>query len=433
MEIMEGFIIIFILIVLIRVINEKFIHMQGDIALVLFSSLISAVILVVDYFVDNSAFTQLVNHLGDFEFSNYLLEGVLCFMLFAGAGKVNIRKFKANIKIISLLALLTTVVSSAVYGLLFWAAAYLFGIKLDIWICLLLGSIVSPTDPIAATGILNKLGLSKNVTSVIESESLFNDGTGVAVFVFVKSIISHSGEAHFLLVMLKEILGALGVAFAISFLLFRFMKMTKSPVTRIIISLLDVSLCYAICERFGFSGIIASVVCGMYFSYMSHKKEDYMRVADPEMIYGDFWEAAEEILNSVLFVMIGLSLLNAKPSRYLAFIIPAAILIGLVARFAGVLITGIITGKRKIPGNYSLMEYSALMTWTGLKGGLSLALAMSTAEFLGDTEYLIAVNLAYATIFFTTIIQGLTTKTVYCSIERRKSLRLRRESEGKRT
>ena len=170
----------------------------------------------------------------------------------------------------------------------------------------------------------------------------------------------------------------------------------------------------------------------MYFSYMSDKKYDSISVTDPEGIYRSFWDAAEEILNSVLFVMIGLSLLNAKASEYLPFIIPAAVIIGLASRFVGVFTAGVINGKNKIPGNYNLAEYSSLMTWTGLKGGLSLALAMSTAEFLSGEEYLIAVNLAYATIFFTTIVQGLTTKIVYQRIERRKSLRLRKESEAAR-
>lgn len=430
MGIMECFLIILILIVAIRAANERFIHMQGDIALVLFSSVIGAGLLIAAHFAGECAFTDVVNSIGSFGFSEYLLDGVLCFMLFSGAGKVNFRKFKSNIKTISLLALITTVISSAVYGLLFWAAGFIFGINLDVWLCILLGCIVSPTDPIAATGILNKLGLSKNVTSVIESESLFNDGTGVALFLFVKSIVSRSGEANFLLVMLKEVLGALAVSLVVSLLLFKLMTLTKSPVTRIIISLLDVSLCYAVCEKFGFSGIIASVVCGMYFSYMTSKKMDSISITDPEDVYRSFWEAAEEILNSVLFVMIGLSLMSAKSSEYIWFIIPAAVIIGLVSRFAGVMTAGAITGKRNIPGNYSLAEYSVLMTWTGLKGGLSLALAMSTSEFLGEPDYLLAVNLAYATIFFTTIAQGLTTKIVYQRIERRKALRLRKESEA---
>lgn len=186
-------------------------------------------------------------------------------MLFAGASKVNIRKFRQNLKTISLLALLTTVISTLLYGVMFWGRQSSFRHRwisgdVSCW-----GCIVFPTDSIAATGILNKLGLSQNVTSVIESKSLFNDGTGVALFVFFRSMISHSGESNFLVVMLKEMLGALAVALAVSFLLGQLMKLTKEPVRQILISVLDVALVYMICEQLGFSGVIASVVCGMYF------------------------------------------------------------------------------------------------------------------------------------------------------------------------
>ena len=428
MGIMEYFLIIFILIVLIRIINEKFIHMQSDIALVLFSSLISLIALGVSLIIKNDSFSSFINSIGNFKFSEYLIDGVLCFMLFAGASKVSSHKFKANIKSISILAVVSTIISSVVYGLLIFSVFLIFKVKIDIWICILLGCIVSPTDPIAATGILNKLGLSKNVTSVIESESLFNDGTGVALFLFVKSIVIHSGEANFFVVMLREVLGALVVAFVVSLILFKLFKITKSPIMRIIISLLDVSLCYAICEKLGFSGIISSVLCGMYFSYMINKYKDLLCVNDQNDIYGIFWNAVEEILNCVLFVMIGLSLLSVEISQYVLLIIPCGIVIGLIARFIGVLISTVLSGKRNIPGNYSLMEYTNLMTWSALKGGLSLALALSTVSFLGNTEYLIALNLAYVTILFTTIVQGLTVKNVYLKIESCKLKRLKKVS-----
>lgn len=428
MGVMEYFLIVFILIVIIRIINEKFIHMQSDIALVLFSSLISLIALGASKLINNESFTSFINNIGNFKFSEYLIDGVLCFMLFAGASKVSSHKFKANIKSISLLAIVSTIISSIVYGLLFFSVFLLFKVKIDIWVCILLGCIVSPTDPIAATGILNKLGLSKNVTSVIESESLFNDGTGVALFLFVKSIVAHSAEANFFVVMLREVLGALVVAFVISFILFKLFRITKSPVMRIVISLLDVSLCYAICEKFGFSGIISSVLCGMYFSYMINKYRDSLCVDDQNDIYGIFWNAIEEILNSILFVMIGLTLLSAKVSQYIYLIIPCGIIIGLIARYIGVLISTFLSGRRSIPGNYNLIEYTNLMTWSALKGGLSLALALSTVSFLGNTEYLIALNLAYVTILFTTIVQGLTVKNVYIGIESCKLKRLKKVS-----
>ena len=206
---MELVILILLTIVVIGVVNEKLIHLQSDIALVLFSVAICAVLLILSRIPGMEGLGEKLKELGSFDFEKYLMDFVLCFMLFAGASKVNLHKFRTNIKPVCLLALLTTIISSVLYGALFYLAARLAGIRLDIWVCILLGCIVSPTDPIAATGILNKLGLSKNVTSVIESESLFNDGTGVALFVFVKSIVSQSGESNFLLVMLKEVLGAL--------------------------------------------------------------------------------------------------------------------------------------------------------------------------------------------------------------------------------
>lgn len=428
MSLMNMLILIALIIVVISVVNENIFHLQSDIALVLFSSVLSVLVLILGRIPSFSVIGEISGRIGSFGFEEYLLDSVLCFMLFAGAGKVNMRKFRQNIKSISLLALLTTVISSALFGLLFWGISAVFGLNMDIWMCILLGCVVSPTDPIAATGILNKLGLSKNVTSVIESESLFNDGTGVALFVFVKSIVARSGESNFVVVMLKEILGALAVAFIVSFLLFRFVKLTKNPVIHIIIGILDVSLSYTICEHFGFSGVIASVICGMYFASRRDKYSGRLAVCDPENIYGIFWESAESILNAVLFVMIGLSLLSAQMSSSILILIPSAIVIVIISRFVGVGISGLCIG-RVIPGGYNFPEFVTLMTWSALKGGLSLALAMGTKEFLPEDIYLIFVNAAYITIFFTVIVQGLTTKNVYLKIEKHKAERLRKQSE----
>ena len=214
MNILLFLIIILFFIVFIGIINEKFFHIQGDIALILFSLVIALILAVISRFFSISALERFVSNRGEFGFEEYLMDGVLCFMLFAGASKVNMGKFKQNLRPISLLALLTTLVSSFLYGLMFFAVACIFKIPMDIWMCILLGCVVSPTDPIAATGILNKIGLSKNVCSVIENESLFNDGTGVTLFIFVRSIIIESGEGNFVQLMFKEIVGAVAVALA---------------------------------------------------------------------------------------------------------------------------------------------------------------------------------------------------------------------------
>lgn len=422
MSILLFLIIILVFIVLIGILNEKVLHMQPDIALIMFSLVISAGLLFVSRTARFPELDKFVEGLGDFGFEQYLMDGTLCFMLFSGAGKVNMNKFRQNVRAISLLALLTTVISSVVYGMIFYLIALIFRLPMDLTMCILLGCVVSPTDPIAATGILNKIGLSKNVCSVIENESLFNDGTGVTLFIFVRSLVVHSNESNFFVLMLKEIVGAVVVALVVSFILFRLVKITKDPIKYILISLLDVSLVYIICEHLGFSGVIASVVCGMYFSWAFSKIERRATVIDPRQLYADFWDIMESLLNSVLFVMIGLLVLNIQVSKFIYIILPAAIIINLIARAFGVSVSSIMTGKH-IPGNYSTPEFVTLMTWSALKGGLSLALAMGTAEFLPKDVYDIFINVTYITIFFTVLVQGLSVKKVYFALEKHKTER----------
>ena len=424
MSILLFLIIILVFIVLIGIMNEKFFHIQSDIALILFSFIISMILLISSKLLQIESLDGFVAGLGDFGFEEYLMDGVLCFMLFSGASKVNMRKFRENVRAISLLALLTTMLSSVFYGVLFYLVAMLFHFDMDILTCILLGCVVSPTDPIAATGILNKIGLSKNVCSVIENESLFNDGTGVTLFIFVRSLVIHSGDSNFAVLMFKEIVGAVAVAFVVSFLLFKLMEVTRDPIKYILISLLDVSLVYIICEHLGFSGVIASVVCGMYFSYAYSRIERRAKVIDTRDLYKDFWDIMESLLNSVLFVMIGLLVLNLDISKYIFILAPAAIIINVCARSFGVSISSILTGKKNIPGNYNVFEYVTLMTWSALKGGLSLALAFGTKEFLPKDVYDIFINVTYVTIFFTVLVQGLTVKNVYFALEKHKTERM---------
>lgn len=427
MNILLFLIIILAFIVLIGILNEKVFHLQSDIALIFFSLIISLTLMGVRFIFPIDSLKMFIDNLGDFGFEEYLMDGVLCFMLFAGASKVNMGKFKQNLRPICLLALLTTLISSFLYGALFFLVASAFNIPMDIWMCILLGCVVSPTDPIAATGILNKIGLSKNVCSVIENESLFNDGTGVTLFIFVRSIIIHTGDSNFAKLMFKEIVGAVAVALVVSFVLFKLMELTRDPIRYILISLLDVSAVYMICEHMGFSGVIASVVCGMFFSYSMDKMERRVKVIDPREYYEDFWEILESMLNAILFVMIGMLVLNLRISRYIFILIPAAILILVFSRAMGVIVSSILTGKH-IPGNYNLMEFTTLMTWSALKGGLSLALAIGTAEYLEPEINDVFMNVTYLTIFFTVLVQGLSVKKVYFALEKHKANRILKKS-----
>lgn len=417
MELLLLLVILLSLIIVIGMANTKFFKMPSDIALVAFSLIIGILLVAPERL---GWWDWDVEFITEVDIEHFLLEGVLCFMLFSGASKVHFSKFISNIKPIVLLALLTTLISSTFYGLLFYLFSLAVHLPLNFWTCVLLGCIVSPTDPIAATSILNKLGLSKSVTSVIEGESLFNDGTGVVLFVFVKSMVGAGQQENFIVLLGKEVLGAFAVGLGVSFLTFELFKRTKEPVQQILISLVNVASVYILCEHCGFSGILASVVCGMFYAFRCDRIKREREVYDHNHLYQEFWDIIDHILNSILFVLLGITAFSHDFSKYIWLLIPAAILISLCARFFGVTISSLIVGRNRLPSNYSLTEFVSLMTWSALRGGLSLALVLGCHEFLASDVYLVLLNVTYLTVFFTILVQGLTTGKVYHIIEKKK-------------
>lgn len=403
---------ILFLIVIFTLFNEKVTKIPNEIALLGFSLIVGVVITVL---LNNNVVSTSVDIMGTmkkFSIDKLLLDALLCFMLFTGASELKLPELVHNFKPISLLALLTTVIASAFYGLLFWGVTMLLGMNIGFTLCFLLGSIVSPTDPIAATGILNKLGLSKNVTVVMEGESLFNDGTGVALFIFIKELYLDTKASNFFVVMAKELFGAIIVALIVSFIFFFLIKQTYDPIKHIVISMLSVALSYVICEECGFSGVIASVVCGIYFSTQMEKYKAANEEMDPEAYYKDFWSIIDKLMNYFLYVLIGLSFVFVTNIKYFAIITIAAILFNVVARAFGVWVSTVIC--RALPDGYKIKPFTILMTWGGLKGGLCLALAMSASEFLPVEAYNFILFVTYVTILFTTLVQGLTVDKVYC-------------------
>lgn len=421
---LTGLLFILLLVVLIGIVNEKTIRIPNDIALVLFAFGISVVIKIFQEtgLVDFSG--TIIENIQTFNFEEFLMDGILCFMLFSGASGVSFKRFLKNIKAISLLALFTTVFSSFLYGGMFYLLNLALGLNFSIWLCILLGCIVSPTDPIAATSILKKAGLSKHVSTTIEGESLFNDGTGVAVFVCIKNIVNDTSDLSFPVLMAKELLGAIAIALAISFVMFSLLRCTNNPMLHIVISMLDVTAAYVLCEHLGCSGVIASVVCGIYFSNAMAKHENWHKVVDPKDWYEDFWHIADTLLNSILFILIGLALINIPGHKYVVLLVIMAIVLNFIARFLGVAVSAIIVGKNKIPNRYNVKEFSTLMTWSALKGGLSLALALSTAEFLPAETYNVVLIVTCVTMYFTIVVQGLTTKNIFKIVEKWKADRI---------
>jgi len=416
-DFLSFFVFILFVIVIITLINEKLLKIPNEIVLLLFSLIIGISFLLLFRFIGTEATDIIMERINAFRLDKVLLDVLLCFMLFTGASELKLPSLVHNFKPICLLAFLTTVITSLFYGFLLWLVTLAVGMKLGFTLCFLLGSIVSPTDPIAATGILNKMGLTKNVTAVMEGESLFNDGTGVALFIFLKDLYLDTKENNFLIVMSRELFGAVLVGLVVSFAFSFLIKATKDPIKHIIISMLSVGLCYTCCESFGFSGVIASVICGIYFSTMMDRYKDRHEDIDPDDYYKDFWSIIDKLLNYILYVLIGISFVYVKRIDSFVIISIAAVIINLVARYIGVFGASFIS--RQCPDGYKMVPFSILMSWSGLKGGLCLALAMSTMDFLGGAEFSFVLYVTFVTIIFTTIVQGLTVGKVFNYIKRK--------------
>lgn len=410
-------VVLLLLVVIIGYFNEKVTGFTYEISLMLFSIIISMALLFVNSAVCSVSVVEILNNYHKINLEAFLMDGVLCFMLFAGSCHMRLLDFKKHAKIIGLLSIGATVLGAVFYGLLFYAIACLFGLPLSLPVCLMFGSITAPTDPIAATGILKKFNLPKDTGFVIEGESLLNDGVGVALFVCFSGMVSAEESKGFFAVMARELFGAVIVGLAVSFLCFLVFKDSKDQTRRIFTSLLAVSASYLLCEYFGFSGAIASVVCGVMFSAFRNLEASKGNVMELEQ-FDRFWEVLDSLLNSLLYVMLGLSFPHILQMPHVLLMSLAAILINLLGRSSSVGAVSLL--DKNLPDGYDRFSFIKLLTWGGLRGGLSVALAMSTQSFLESEVYCIVLGGTYAIVFFTTIVQGMTMAKVYQSIEKKR-------------
>ena len=390
--------------------NEKVTHLPNEIALMLYSVLLGGVAVVIHSMVDNNEVQKFITDIQTMSIERFLLNGVLCFMLFAGSCHIKISDFRGIGFPVAILSIVCTTVGAILYGALFYGASCLFHMGISFYECLMFGSIVAPTDPIAATSILSKFGLPEKTCILIEGESLFNDGVGVALFAVFSGLVRAQREGNFFEIMGRELFGAIAVGALITFILFPLFLNTEDATRKIFISTLTVSLSYVFCEHFGFSGAIASVTCGILFGSLRyvtshHEKEEH------SVTYDSFWEVVDALLNSILYVLMGLSMIRTFTIKHVLFNAVIAIAANLIARTASLWISSCF--MRRIPDGFTRKGFITLLTWGGLRGGLSIALAMSTSSMLNENIYYIIFGATYAIVFFTTVVQGLSMKKVY--------------------
>jgi CPA1 family monovalent cation:H+ antiporter len=341
---------------------------------------------------------QLLNSI---DFDETLLHGMLSFLLFAGALHIDLSDLYQQRRIISLLATVGVVGSTFIIGASTWWILGLLGIELSFIFCLLFGSLISPTDPIAVLSILKKAEVPKSLEVKISGESLFNDGVAVVVFLVLLKLASGTEPVSFWSIsklFAVEAVGGIVYGIIIGLISFWMLKSVDNYQVEILITLALVSGGFALADYLHISGPIAVVVAGLLIG--NHGR--MLAMSDTTRQHLDtFWELVDEILNAVLFVLIGLEVMVLSFSR--AYFLAGVLLIPIVL-FSRFISVGIPVAILRPFRSFS-PHVVKILTWGGLRGGISVALALSLPAGVHRDAILL---ITYSIVVFSIVIQGLT-------------------------
>ncbi|WP_413190076.1 cation:proton antiporter [Psychrobacter sp. AT9] len=394
---------------LLTYVNHRFIGLPTTIGVMVISILLS----IAAIFLGFLGFDQLIDYevslLEQLDFTEVLLDGMLSMLLFAAALHVNISDLKRYKLPIGILAGIGTIVSSLLIATALYFMLPLFDFGLPFLWCLLFGALISPTDPIAVMGILASAGAPKSIETVIAGESLFNDGIGVVIFVLLLGILS-SGDiptanyvAHTLAV---EAGGGVVFGLVLGAILYYLLKSIDSYQEEVLLTLAGVIGGYALASHWHLSGPLAMVMMGL----MVGNRGRELAMSDKTRHYIDlFWELIDEILNAILFVLIGLEVVIIAYSGNLFIAGGLTIIIALLARL---IVVGMTTKTFSRQLNLPAGAWKVL-TWGGLRGGISVALVLQLPM---GTERDILLALTYAVVIFSILVQGLSVGKVAKSI-----------------
>jgi len=401
----QAFSVLLLLVALFSVLNYKLFKLPASIGLMIMG-ILSAIFISLSKGFAPDFYRFFCELIVDVNFRDLLFDGLLSFLLFAGAMHVDYKALLRERKFVISFATVSVLLSTVIVGGLFYLVAGLFGLPLDLIQCLLFGALISPTDPVAVLAILKKSNVSQSLKIKIEGESLFNDGIGVIVYSGILIwYTAMDGSTHeepigseILTLFLEEVVGGLALGALLGFAGFYLIKScVGNPHLQIILSIALAAGGYAIAQMLHTSGPLAMVVAGIIIGNKLHLNDH--PTEDKEQ-FNNLWEIMDEMLNGVLFLMIGLAihLIDFKASYLLLAL--AMIVIVLIARYLSVLIPTALIQKKAEREKGML----GVLTWGGLRGEISLGLAMS----LPETEYKeLIVLITCLAVVFSVIVQGL--------------------------
>lgn len=352
--------------------------------------------------------TQLaMNVMGEFDFKEVLLNVMLSFLLFAGAISINLRMLLQEKWPILILATIGVLVSTFTVGTLMFYAFTFVGFEITYIHCLLFGALISPTDPIAVLALVKKANLSKNLEIKIAGESLFNDGIGVVIFLTLMSIDQRGIEsvtaADISILFATEVFGGLGIGAIFGFFGLKLLNYIENDHVEleVLVTLSMVLVCARLSEILHVSGPLAMVIMGLFVG--NQGRSDELASATGEYVY-KFWHLLDEALNAILFILIGFEMIVISQSFKLDYLALGMISVTIVlaARWVGV------AGPISILKRFRHFEENtvAILTWGGLRGGLSVAMALSLPSTIIEKDLILSCT--YCVVVFSILVQGLT-------------------------
>lgn len=395
---------------LIAFVNSKIGKMQTTIAITAGSLILSLLIIIAGhngwFHLEDVAATQI----SKINFEDFLLKGILGFLLFAGGLGIKLPHLEDQKWEITVLALGATLFSTFFIGFSLWGICQLIGIQLDLIYCLLFGALISPTDPIAVLAIVKKMNAPRRISTQIEGESLFNDGFGLVIFVTMFTIAFGDTTPTVMGVtqlFLQEAIGGIAYGFVLGLIFHYLISSTNDHSMELLLTIGIPTAGYAFAEVLHVSGPLAMVVSGIMIGnwtrYIGFSKES-------EEHLDHFWELVDEFLNGVLFLLIGMTMLEFSFHQEDWILMVLAIPLVLLSRYISVKLPYVGFNRYR---QYNPMSVK-ILTWGGLRGGLALAMAMAIPAGVMvipekgiDVREIILV-MTYSVVVFSILIQGST-------------------------
>lgn len=386
--------------------NLKLFRLPHTIGLLVMALVASLGVLLLDAAIPASnAAETLRSTVSQIDFFDALMNGMLAFLLFAGALHVDLGLLRENRYVIGFMATFGVLLSTAVIGTGFWFIANGLGIPIPLMWALVFGSLISPTDPVAVLSLLKSVRISEAMEAKIAGESLFNDGVGVVVFIVLVAIASGETEASALgiaEIFFVEAVGGAVLGLVAGILAVKLMATIDEYSTEILITLALVTGTYALAQTLHMSGPIAVVLAGLL---VGNRGAEVAMTEETRSHLFDFWEVIDELLNSVLFLLIGLEVIIITLDPSLVGLALAAIPLVLLARFLAVSLPILGLSLRRVFERGSI----PILTWGGVRGGISVALALSLPNVPAKPAILFT---TYVVVIFSIVVQGLTIRGV---------------------